>query len=816
MSTDGPIRPALSSHPSRDDELLDSWLTPLLHHLTLVASSSLWIVVVPALSLQRRVADNLGGRLRDTHFITEFAYSPQDLSLAEKLRRLPAPTQEQAILFVYDIDGLSSKHRRQAINLLNRGREALADTPYSVILFVLPPTVPELIYRAGDFWVWRSGVSDLSQLPTAVITASERLTLQEQYLQVVMAQYRSTQLFGVTTTRPLTVDLESLYVPITYLRPDRPGLWQTEGGVRERFQATMAMGTRENLTEIWRAVPHLVVLGGPGSGKTTWLRYLLLTYAQGKQAVRERLGVDETRLPLFVPLRLLGEALQDGRATDLLTFLPGFLSLSQLSGATGLLLDSLQEGHCLLLLDGLDEVSPMALRRQAQDSLVALSRRYPGNRLVVSSRPGGYELSPLSDGFPLYELPEWDRVQVATYAERWSKAANRLQPLIRETLSYDFLSAIRRNPRLQQLSTNPLFLSLMLLIHSSRVSLPESRIRLYEEVTDIFLSGQTRFRESQKLHLERTMQLDLLSVIGYWLQTNQPDGSATEAELLSLIQAYLGSILEPGNIPPPTKLLDYFSEQAGILTQAGPETFRFSHRVLQEYFAAREIVRSNRTIQVIEAHLHQSRWVEPIRLAIALAAQRGREAERLIRAIVQAQSPYEELLHRDLLLAAECLVEAEGVQRTLAQDILGQMLTIFFDVEEGGRYRSLVESIIRILAEFAGSYLFEMEIRPALARGLLHTDPRLRTRCAEVLRLVDGATLPELEAIDEETEAITSPLSVDLKDTDAAYQAAEDLARQLRAGLSIPASADPAGNATFEALSDIVAYLTEAGQFTFP
>jgi hypothetical protein len=66
---------------------------------------------------------------------------------------------------------------------------------------------------------------------------------------------------------------------------------------------------------------RLAILGGPGTGKTTLLSYLTLTYARGQAA--DRLGLKEKRLPILVPLRQLKGVLagDDGVGT-----LPAYLT----------------------------------------------------------------------------------------------------------------------------------------------------------------------------------------------------------------------------------------------------------------------------------------------------------------------------------------------------------------------------------------------------------------------------------------------------------------------------------------------------------
>ena len=147
---------------------------------------------------------------------------------------------------------------------------------------------------------------------------------------------------------------------------------------------TLTVEVEEALT----AYPRLVVLGDPGSGKTTLLRYLALIFArdlaEGGELMREKLGLGESGwLPVLLPLRQIGTFLRD-RPDDginghalLLAFLRQALANERIALPDDFFDSWLTEGRTVLLLDGLDEVADVDLRRRVARLVESLTQAYP-------------------------------------------------------------------------------------------------------------------------------------------------------------------------------------------------------------------------------------------------------------------------------------------------------------------------------------------------------------------------------------------------------------------------------------------------------
>src|SRR5947209_18772863 len=83
----------------------------------------------------------------------------------------------------------------------------------------------------------------------------------------------------------------------------------------------------------------------------------------------------------------------------------------------------------LVLFDGLDEVATLEERKLLVEEIEHFSLIYPGNRILVTSRPVGYELAPFSDQwFSHAQMQEFNDEQIRQFLERWYTYVLRLSP----------------------------------------------------------------------------------------------------------------------------------------------------------------------------------------------------------------------------------------------------------------------------------------------------------------------------------------------------------------------------------------------------
>ena len=148
--------------------------------------------------------------------------------------------------------------------------------------------------------------------------------------------------------------------------------------------------------ELLRTHSGLILLGDPGAGKTTFLKFLALTLATGRG---EAVGLGEL-VPVLVPLAAYADVLVGGDVS-LLEFLAEYSRNRGVPLPLAKILDRLSKGKVFLLLDGLDEVKNPEHRhllvKRVKDFYSF--HKGAGNKFVLAGRISGVSRStPRSPG----------------------------------------------------------------------------------------------------------------------------------------------------------------------------------------------------------------------------------------------------------------------------------------------------------------------------------------------------------------------------------------------------------------------------------
>lgn len=368
-----------------------------------------------------------------------------------------------------------------------------------------------------------------------------------------------------------------------------------------------------------RNIKDIVVLGDPGSGKTTLLKYILVMLIQGKG--EEKIGLSSDIIPFFAPLR----ELKDPDGESFLAFIKRVCRLDEFSIPDNALKKLLDRGRAIILLDGLDEVADENTRIKTCKWLDDARKHYAGTHFVVTSRFAGYlGQSRLEGNCMELSVQDFTDEEIEAFLTRWFETVETmLHPSEDDTFWKEkgredariLVARIIESKHLRKLAVNPLLLQIIALVHRDRRgTLPQRRVELYEECTNVLLEKWDMAKGLDVLISAREAR-QVLQPLALWLHEKDERRSASMEKIAQVIEDPLQDIGKSG-IDPETLLLN-IRDRSGIFMGYSETQYGFTHLGFQEYLAAEQI-RNIGNIQMLMEKYGVKWWKEVILLCLAL------------------------------------------------------------------------------------------------------------------------------------------------------------------------------------------------------
>ncbi len=440
-----------------------------------------------------------------------------------------------------------------------------------------------------------------------------------EYLRFVASESEKVHLFpvGRISRRPLS--LVDIYVPLQLQlrlpkdvqladflsRPQYPSA-EPEGSTGDDAELRQA-----SFLEALALHPSMVLLGKPGSGKSTIVSFVALTLARAGQGDKEALKALSEHwdfgplLPVRVAIRRFAEYLAKvdslGTAADLWGYIENDLRQAGLLPNTAALIQKMARMKgALFLFDGLDEVNQTDLRPRIVRA-IDMFRLTAGkeSRFLITARPYAWGTADPERGE--YHLADLDSAQVDVYIRSWCRSTVRIgwhtQP--EATRIETELKKVVRRSDLKPLIQVPLLLNMVASVYVTGGRFPSDRVDLYNSIVELLIAKWNHTSGSDRALLDAlaTPGLTLTHVRACLQETAFSSflvGSSTasvadisEIELTRVLRKTLGESEPKAQI-----VLDYIEQRAGLLIGLGsrePDKHRryaFSHRSLQEYLAA--------------------------------------------------------------------------------------------------------------------------------------------------------------------------------------------------------------------------------------
>lgn len=450
---------------------------------------------------------------------------------------------------------------------------------------------------------------------------------------------------------------------------------------------------------------YLVILGDPGLGKSTLLKYLAV------KVTKLRAGKDlfANTIPLYIRISDYADYFKNNKKT-----LYEFITEHYDKQYQHIFKEGFEFSNLLLLMDGLDEITDTPLRIKVTEQVMDLIARYPYNRYVATSRIVGYQESKLGSDFKHFKLMPFKQEQIKLFSEQWYKSiaqhtGNDIENAIEQADS--LYSSIFRSPSVIRLATNPLLMTIIAMIHYKGKKLPNKRVELYDISTETFLEYWVQLRTADGSQLkDKTEIIEILAPIAFEIHQTKSNALIEEKEFEQSFLLNFKSIHT--NTPDENakreckEFISFLRQQAGFFYEKGVDDegnrfYGFIHLTFEEYLAAIEFISKwNEGELDLKEYVFDPRWTEIIRLAasqlrLSFKGRTGRlQSTKFVEDILRVDDPFPEA-HRRLHLV--CLILSDDV--SITDELLNEILDEIIEEFSQNDFEELIISFSKLFKE---------------------------------------------------------------------------------------------------------------------
>jgi len=479
----------------------------------------------------------------------------------------------------------------------------------------------------------------------AEATAARHRNAIVRYRAAVAAVHGQMRFIGfpaaASGNRP-NVGVQELFVPLRFSVRGREKKNKPSSLSTPELLALLAPGKKK--------IGRVVVLGEPGSGKTTLCRFAAAAYSG--ELSEPGVPLRGEPLPLFLPFRDYVRRCRERGECGLVEYLvdqaKNHLQVGSIDEV--LLEETLSHGRAILFLDGLDEVGSADQRVEMRDRIAAFCSQYPRLPVLLTSRIAGYEEAPLREGeFETLELKPFEDEDLRVFVSNWYAVQEKNDPQARERGIADLLAAIAYEPRVRALASNPLLATLIALVHRSEAKLPGERAKLYElcvrTLLETWPSQAKRLFEQIDEGLQRAYLEDFALAQQEKRSKPEAEVSFERTELVESLQELLGrqqsSASKVALRQTAEAWVEYLAAGTGLIVEQRPGVFAFLHLSLLEYLAACALDRQEEELEEKIARLQDNAvWREVLLLAVGRHATDLPFLERLFIRLMQDERAF--------------------------------------------------------------------------------------------------------------------------------------------------------------------------------
>ncbi|ACF43030.1 SUMF1/EgtB/PvdO family nonheme iron enzyme [Pelodictyon phaeoclathratiforme] len=441
-----------------------------------------------------------------------------------------------------------------------------------------------------------------STIPHSLVL-KEKLFLQEEekYHNQLYQELHTISLLGSSVIQPFPLQLKDIFIPLELYDGAHSNQAMERQMVGRGAEDVLSHSSPAYvMSECFRKCTTLLVIGDPGSGKTTLMKFYALT-CLGKNLPLSStdLGFQEPTFVFYLPLR----DLERGKSgyPPLSSSLAGWAKRHSLPISSRVFREWLESRTSLVLLDGLDEVSEPERRKEICRWIKDMVGLFSKARFVVTSRPTGYRQA---EGIALdfqhqrVAVKDFSPSQQVTFLKKWYGAAfmhdirpemthedewQKQQQEKATELANTMVVYLQKpeNKGVCELAAIPMLLQIMAILWKERKFFPGRRMELYSAALDYLLDYRDRERKMEPLVCAADARR-LLAPVALWMQRELKTDEADQRALHLKMEQKLERLGQARSV---SDICTNLVNRTGVLVAYG-NRYIFRHKTFREYLAA--------------------------------------------------------------------------------------------------------------------------------------------------------------------------------------------------------------------------------------
>jgi len=341
---------------------------------------------------------------------------------------------------------------------------------------------------------------------------------------------------------------------------------------------------------------HILLLGQPGSGKTTSMKYLCNCLFYNEKFLKKY------QFPILIKLREFNQLhrnkddmFKSGLVIDSLYNILGLqiewgdAEIEQVySIKERIVLKLIDSLNALFILDGFDEIGFANRREIVIKEIKRISSYLENSKLIITSRTADFTYS--IEKLAPYEICSLNESQVLSFANKWLGVPEDAEK---------FVYAVNQSP-FADTAIRPLTIAHLCAIYERVGKIPEKPKTIYKKIVNLLLEewdGQRDVkRESKYANFEIDRKFEFLCCLAYQLTISLHTTYFSQGQLESIYyKIYQDFDLFRNEAK---SVVSELESHTGLFLQSGYEYYEFAHKSLQEYLTAEYIVKLPKLLNI--------------------------------------------------------------------------------------------------------------------------------------------------------------------------------------------------------------------------